>query len=63
MTGETEKGRSMSVISKFLPGNLNFAMAQAADRPKMRLRGTLTAAVIRVRRIAARASGSVIAAR
>ena len=34
ITGETPKGRSMSVMSAFLPGNSNFAMAQAAATPK-----------------------------
>ena len=40
MTGETEKGRSIRVISRFLPGKLNLAMAQAAVTPKKRLSGT-----------------------
>ena len=37
MTGETEKGRSIKVISKLLPGNSNLAMAQAAAMPKIKI--------------------------
>ena len=62
MTGDTENGRSISVISKLLPGKLNLAMAHAAATPNTRLSGTAIAAVSSVRRIAASASGSTIAA-
>ncbi len=58
MTGETANGRSISVISRLLPRNSNFAMAQAAQMPKTVLAGTTIAAVSSVRRIAARVSGS-----
>ena len=58
MTGETEKGRSIRVISRLLPLNSNFAMAQEAVRPKMTFRGTAIAATVKVSRIAASASGS-----
>ena len=34
MTGDTEKGRSISVIRKALPLNSNLAIAQAAATPK-----------------------------
>lgn len=58
MTGDTAKGKSISVIKRLLPRNLNFEMAQAAQTPKTRFAGTTIAAVISVRRIAAMASGS-----
>jgi hypothetical protein len=45
MTGETAKGRSMSVMSRLLPGKVNFAMHHAAATPKTRLAGTAMAAV------------------
>ena len=61
MTGDTAKGRSMSVISVFLPRKSNFAMAQDAARPKTRFAGTATAAVSSVRRRAGSAIGSRIA--
>ena len=63
ITGETAKGRSMRVMRAFLPGKSNLAMAQAAARPKIRFRGTAMAAVSRVSFSAARARGSLIAAR
>ena len=44
ITGETPKGRSIRVMSAFLPGKSNFAIAQAAATPKTRLSGTATAA-------------------
>ncbi len=44
MTGETENGRSISVTSRFLPTNWNFAIDQAAARPKSVPIGTETAA-------------------
>ncbi len=62
MTGDTAKGRSMSVISAFLPRKSNFAMAQDAARPNARFAGTATAAVSSVRRRAFMAIGSRIAA-
>src|SRR4029079_811344 len=62
MTGEIENGRSMSVSSTFLPLNSNFPMAHASAVPTMRLNGTAMAATSKVKRIAARASGSSRAA-
>src|SRR4051812_7300742 len=56
-TGDTENGRSISVISSDFPRKLNFAMAHAAQIPKITFRGTLMAATISVNRMAARASG------
>ena len=58
MTGETENGRSISVIRKALPLNSNLAIAQAAATPKTRLSGTAIAATSSVRRIADGVSGS-----
>ena len=63
ITGETENGRSISVISRLLPRNSNLAIAQAAATPKTRLSGTAIAAASSVSRIAASASGSTSAAR
>ena len=63
MTGDTENGTSISVSSTSLPRKSNFAIAQAAATPKTRFSGTAMAAAVSVRRIAERASGSVIAAR
>src|SRR5262245_15836029 len=57
ITGETANGRSMNVISRFLPANENFAMAQAAAMPKTRLSGTAIPAASKVSRMAASASG------
>ncbi len=62
MTGDTENGRSINVISRLLPWNSNLVIAQAAATPKTRLSGTAIAAVSKVNSIAASASGSVIAA-
>ena len=56
-TGETENGRSMSVTRAGLPGNLNFAIAHAAAKPKRTFSGTLIAVTINVKRIAAQESG------
>jgi hypothetical protein len=58
ITGETASGRSMSVIRKLFPLNSNLAIDQPAAKPKTVLMGTTTSAVIRVRRMAARVSGS-----
>src|SRR5262245_57963205 len=63
MTGETENGRSMKVMSKLLPAKSNLAMAQEAARPNTRLSGTEIAATMSVKRIAASASGSRMAAK
>ena len=57
MTGETENGRSISVIRKLLPLKSNLAIAQAAARPKTRLSGTAIAATSSVSRIAAQRVG------
>ena len=38
-TGDTENGRSISVMSSALPRNSNLAIAHAAARPKMTLSG------------------------
>src|ERR1700730_9010445 len=54
MTGETENGRSISVMRIFLPQNSNFAMAQAAARPKALLSRTELNATSKVRWIAER---------
>ena len=61
MTGETENGRSISVIRKALPLNSNLAIAQAAATPKTRLSGTAIAATSSVSRIADSVSGSASA--
>jgi hypothetical protein len=61
MTGETENGKSINVSKKLLPRNSNFAIAQEAATPKIKLAGTAIAAVINVKRIADSASGSLIA--
>ncbi len=57
MTGLTENGRSISVISRLLPRNSNLAMAHAAISPNSRLSATEIAATRSVSRIAASASG------
>src|SRR5205823_3449334 len=62
MTGETENGRSINVISTLLPRKSNLAIAQAAATPKRRFAGTAITAATNVSRIAASASGSTIAA-
>src|SRR4051794_3853937 len=40
ITGDTVKGRSIREISKALPRNSNFVIAQAAATPKIALSGT-----------------------
>ncbi|KAG1157782.1 hypothetical protein G6F35_019181 [Rhizopus arrhizus] len=62
-TGDTENGRSISVIRNCLPRNWNFVMAQAAATPNTRFTGKAIAATSSVRRIADNASGSTMAAR
>ena len=57
-TGETENGRSMSVIRKALPRKSNLAIAQAAAMPKTALSGTAMAATRSVSLMAASASRS-----
>jgi hypothetical protein len=59
ITGEMAKGRSMSVISRFLPFELEPGDGPGAATPKTVFSGTAIAAAISVRRIAARASGWV----
>ena len=51
-TGETENGRSISVMRNALPRNSYLATHQAAATPKTRLSGTAMAATISVSRIA-----------
>ena len=63
MTGETEKGRSISELSRLLPANSNLAIAQEAASPNTTLAGTAMAATSRVSSMAETASGSVIAAK
>ena len=58
ITGETENGRSISVISRLLPRNSNLAMHQDAATPKTRLSGTAMAATSTVNWIAETASCS-----
>ena len=43
-TGDTENGRSISVIRTLFPGNANLAMVHAAAIPNTRLSGTAIAA-------------------
>src|SRR6202158_2753357 len=62
IAGATASGRSISVVSRFLPRNSNRVISHAAANPKIRLSGTTTAAVSRVSFIALRASGCAIAA-
>ena len=62
-TGDTENGRSISVIRNCLPRNWNLVMAQAAATPNTRFTGSAMAATSKVRRIAAQASGSTMASR
>src|ERR1700722_8738228 len=61
MTGDTAKGRSMSVINALLPRNSNLAIAHAAATPNTRLKGTATAATRSVSLTADHAIGSEIA--
>ena len=58
MTGDTAKGRSISVVRALFPGKSNFAMHHAAATPKTRLSGTAIAAVSSVSFRAERAIGS-----
>ena len=58
-TGETENGRSMSVISTVLPRKSNFAIAQAAATPKTQFSGTAMPAAMNVSLIAASVFASV----
>src|SRR5205823_3077205 len=60
-TGETEKGRSISVVRNDFPANSNFAIAQAAASPKTTFNGTVMAATISVSFMAERESGSTSA--
>ena len=62
MTGDTEKGRSISVVRNALPLNSNLAIAHAAATPKIRFSGTEIAATSSVSRIADCVSGSASAA-
>ena len=61
ITGDTENGRSISVISALLPGKRYFEISHEAVTPKTTFSGTETSAVNTVSRIAARVSGSEIA--
>ncbi len=63
MTGDTVNGRSMKVVRRLLPVKSNLAMHHAAVTPKTVLSTIDATAVISVRRIAASASGSVMAAK
>ena len=56
-TGDTENGRSISVMRMGLPGNSNLAIAHAAANPNRTFSGTVMAATSSVRRIAAIESG------
>ena len=58
MTGDTEKGKSMSVVRALFPTNSNLAMSHDAASPKTRLSGTAMPAAINVSFAAAIASGS-----
>ena len=58
MTGDTAKGRSISVTSRLLPRNSKRAIAQAAQMPKIVLAGTTIAAVSSVSLIEEIVSGS-----
>ncbi len=49
ITGETANGRSISVVSRFLPRKSNCAIAHDAARPKTMLSGTAIAAVSSVK--------------
>ena len=52
-TGETENGRSISVVRNALPQNSYLATAHAAQTPNTRLSGTAITATSSVSRIAA----------
>jgi hypothetical protein len=56
MTGETAKGTSIKVISRFFPGKWNFVIAQASMTPNTVFRGTLIRAASRVSRMDANTS-------
>ncbi|EDT00984.1 hypothetical protein BamIOP4010DRAFT_5510 [Burkholderia ambifaria IOP40-10] len=58
MTGDTENGRSISVVSNALPRNSNFAIAHDAHTPNTRFSGTAITATVSVSLIADHASGS-----
>ena len=51
-TGDTENGRSISVVRKLLPQNSYLATHQAAATPNTRLSGTAITATSSVSRIA-----------
>src|SRR6478609_6215515 len=59
MTGDTAKGKSMSVMRRLLPRKLNLAIAHAAATPNTRFAGTAIAAAVSVSLMALIASGSV----
>src|ERR1039457_226851 len=59
-TGETENGRSISVVSTCLPGKSNFAMAHDAATPNTIFNGTAIPAAIKVNLMAASAIGSLM---
>jgi hypothetical protein len=61
MTGETAKGRSISVINSSRPGKRKRAIAQAAATPKMTFIGTAMSTTMNVSRSARNASGSLTA--
>ncbi len=63
ITGDTENGRSIRVISRLLPRNSNLLTAHAAATPKMVFSGTAIAAASRVRRIELSVSASTSAAK
>ena len=56
ITGDTLNGRSMRVISRFLPGKRYLAISQAAATPNTVFSGTTIAAVSKVRPMAWRVS-------
>ncbi len=62
MTGDTANGRSISVISRFLPRKSNFAIAHAAADAEDELAGTAIAAASSVRLERRQRVGSRIAA-
>ena len=62
-TGETENGRSINVVSNCLPRNSNLAIAHAAATPNTTFKGIAIAAANKVKRMADKVSGCVIACR
>ena len=62
-TGETENGRSISVIRNALKRKSNLAIAQLAASPMTTLSGTAMAATVNVSFSAATASGVRMAPR